>query len=79
MRLYLLELGLKFILGTLIKTHNFVTFYEFLSHLGMHHTTYNVLPQSAKGTRNWAKKLDSCAAKKVAKKIVNSNFTKILE
>jgi hypothetical protein len=25
-------------LRTLIKTHNFVTFYEFLSHLGMHHT-----------------------------------------
>jgi hypothetical protein len=27
-----------FILGTLIKTHNFVTFYKFLIHLGMHHT-----------------------------------------
>jgi hypothetical protein len=26
-------------LGTLIKTRNFVTFYKFLIHLGMHHTS----------------------------------------
>jgi hypothetical protein len=25
-------------LWTSIKTHNFVTFYKFLMHLGMHHT-----------------------------------------
>jgi hypothetical protein len=38
-QLYLLEQCLKLILGTLIKTCNFVTFYEFLIHLGMHHTS----------------------------------------
>ncbi len=37
--LYSLEQCLKLILGTLIKTFNFVTFYEFLIHLGMHHTS----------------------------------------
>jgi hypothetical protein len=28
----------ELILGTSIKTHNIITFYKFLSHLGMHHT-----------------------------------------
>ncbi len=40
---------------------------------------YNVLLQSAKGTRKREKKSDSCASKKVAKKLVSSNFAKILE
>jgi hypothetical protein len=40
---------------------------------------YDVLPQSAKGTRKWDEKSDSRAAKKGAKKLVNSNFAKILE
>ncbi len=39
MRLYSFEQCLKLILGTLIKTRNFVTFYEFLIHLGMHHAS----------------------------------------
>ncbi len=39
LQLYSLEQCLKLILGTLIKTRNFVTFYEFLIHLGMHHTS----------------------------------------
>jgi hypothetical protein len=39
MQLYVLEQCLKLILGTSIKTRNFVTFYEFLIHLGMHHTS----------------------------------------
>jgi hypothetical protein len=33
---------------------------------------YDVLPQSAKGTRKQDKKLDSCAAEKGAKKLVSS-------
>ncbi len=41
--------------------------------------TYNVLPWSAKGTRKWDKKSDSRAAEKGAKKLVSSNFAKILE
>ena len=40
---------------------------------------YNVLAQSAKGTKKWDEKSDSCAAKKGAKKIVSSDFAKILE
>jgi hypothetical protein len=39
---------------------------------------YDVLPWSAKGMRKWDKKLDSRAAKKGAKKLVSSNFAKIL-
>ncbi len=39
LQLYLLVQCLKLILGTSIKTHNFVTFYKFLIHLGMHHTS----------------------------------------
>ncbi len=38
LHLYLFVQCLKLILGTLIKNCNFVTFYEFLIHLGMHHT-----------------------------------------
>ncbi len=38
MRLYLLEQCLNPVLRTLIKTSNFVTFYKFLIHVGMHHT-----------------------------------------
>jgi hypothetical protein len=41
--------------------------------------TYNILPWSANGTRKWDKNLDSRAAKKGAKKLVSSNFTKTLE
>ncbi len=40
---------------------------------------YNVLGQSAQGTRKWDKKSDSRAAKKGAKKLVSSVFKKILE
>jgi hypothetical protein len=40
---------------------------------------YVVLAWSAKGTRKWDEKSDSCAAKKGAKKLVSSNFTKILK
>jgi hypothetical protein len=40
---------------------------------------YDVLPQSAKGMRKCDKKSDSHAAKKGTKKLVSSNFTKILE
>ncbi len=36
--LYLLEQCLNPVLWTSIKTCNFVTFYKFLIHLGMHHT-----------------------------------------
>ncbi len=36
--LYLLEQCLNPVLRTSIKTRNFVTFYEFLIHRGMHHT-----------------------------------------
>ncbi len=36
--LYLLEQCLDPVFRTLIKTPNFVTFYKFLIHLGMHHT-----------------------------------------
>ncbi len=43
LRLYLLEQCLDPVFRTLIKTHNFVTFYEFLIHLGMHHTHCKVL------------------------------------
>ncbi len=39
LRLYSLEQCLKLILGTSIKTCNIVTFYKFLIHLGMHHTS----------------------------------------
>ncbi len=38
MHLYLLEKCLNLVFGTSIKTYNFVNFYKFLSHLGMHHT-----------------------------------------
>jgi hypothetical protein len=37
---------------------------------------YDVLPQSAKGTKKWNEKSDSHAAKKGAKKLVSSNFVK---
>jgi hypothetical protein len=40
---------------------------------------YDILPQSVKGVRKWDKKSDSCAAKKGAKKLVSSDFAKILE
>ena len=40
---------------------------------------YNVVARSAKGTKKRDKNLDSCAAKKSAKKLVSSNFAKILE
>ncbi len=40
---------------------------------------YDVLPWSAKGMRKWDKKSNSRAAKKGAKKLVSSNFAKILE
>jgi hypothetical protein len=40
---------------------------------------YNVLAQSAKSTKKWDEKLDSHAAKKGAKKLVSSDFAKILE
>jgi hypothetical protein len=43
LHLYLLEQCPELILGTLIKTCNFVTFYKFWSHLGMHHTRYEWL------------------------------------
>ncbi len=39
LQLYSLEQCLKLILGTSIKTRNFVTFYKFLIHLDMHHTS----------------------------------------
>jgi hypothetical protein len=40
---------------------------------------YNILPWSANGIIKWDKKLDSSAAKKGAKKLVSSNFAKMLE
>jgi hypothetical protein len=40
---------------------------------------YDVLAQSAKGTKKMDEKLDSHAAKKGIKKLVSSNFAKILE
>jgi hypothetical protein len=40
---------------------------------------YNILPQSTKGTRKGVEKLGFHAAKKGAKKLVNSDFVKILE
>jgi hypothetical protein len=40
---------------------------------------YNALAQSPKGTRKQDKKSDSHAAKKGAKKLVSSDFVKILE
>jgi hypothetical protein len=40
---------------------------------------YNVLARSANSTRNGTRKLNSRAAKKGAKKLVNSDFAKILE
>ncbi len=39
----------------------------------------DVLARSSKGTRKRDKKSDSCAAKKGTKKLVSSNFAKILE
>ncbi len=45
MRLYSLKQCPVLLLGTSIKTRNFVTFYEFLSHLGMHHTFPNKVVQ----------------------------------
>jgi hypothetical protein len=41
--------------------------------------SYGVVPRSVKGTRKRDEKLDSCAAKKGAKKLVSSNCSKILE
>jgi hypothetical protein len=41
--------------------------------------TYDELPWSAKGMRKRNEKSDSCAAKKGAKKLVSSNFVKILD
>ncbi len=40
---------------------------------------YNVLARSAKGTRKCEEESDSRAVKKGAKKLVSSNFVKILE
>jgi hypothetical protein len=40
---------------------------------------YNVPPQSAKGMRKRDEKSDSCAAEKGVKKLVSSNFAKILK
>jgi hypothetical protein len=40
---------------------------------------YNVLPRSAKGMRKRDEKSDSHAAKEGVKKLVSSNFAKILE
>jgi hypothetical protein len=40
LHLYLLEQCLDPVLRTLVKTCNFVTFYEFLIHVGMHHTSF---------------------------------------
>jgi hypothetical protein len=40
---------------------------------------YSVLAQSANGTRNKTRKSDSRAAEKGAKKLVSSDFAKILE
>jgi hypothetical protein len=39
LHLYLLEPSLNPILRILVKTCNVVTFYEFLIHLGVHHTS----------------------------------------
>jgi hypothetical protein len=39
LHLYLLEQCLDPVFWTLVKTCNFVTFYKFLIHLGVHHTT----------------------------------------
>jgi hypothetical protein len=44
--LYSLEQCLNPVLRTSIKTHNFVTFYKFLIHIGVHHTK-DVGPQGA--------------------------------
>ncbi len=41
--LYSLEQCLNPVFLTSIKTHNFVTFYEFLIHVGVHHTMYDSL------------------------------------
>ncbi len=40
LRLYLLEQCLNPVLWTLIKNCNFVTFYKFLIHVGVHHTNH---------------------------------------
>jgi hypothetical protein len=40
LRLYSFEQCLNLVFGTLIKTCNFVSFYEFLSHLGVYHTSW---------------------------------------
>ncbi len=40
LHLYLFEQCLNLVFGTPIKTCNFVTFYKFLSHLGVHHTSW---------------------------------------
>jgi hypothetical protein len=40
---------------------------------------YDILAWSAKGTKKWDKKSDYHAAKKGVKKLVSSNFAKILE
>jgi hypothetical protein len=37
---------------------------------------YDVLAWSAKGTRKWDEKSDSCAAKKGVKKLISSDFAK---
>ncbi len=41
LRLCLLEQCLDPVFWTSIKTHNFVTFYEFLIHIGVHHTIWS--------------------------------------
>jgi hypothetical protein len=41
LRLYLLEQCLNPVFLTSIKTRNFVTFYKFLIHVGVHHTCRN--------------------------------------
>jgi hypothetical protein len=40
---------------------------------------YDILPQSTKGMRKQDEKSESHAAEKGAKKLVSSNYTKILE
>jgi hypothetical protein len=91
LRLNLLEQCLNHVLRTSIKTCNFVTFYKFLIHLGVHHTHCNLCKKhgGAYTTHNTS---DCCrfekdgkekskfhAAKKGGKKAdpVNQNFAQL--
>jgi hypothetical protein len=60
LRLYLLEQCLNPVLRTSIKTCNFVTFYMFLIHLGMHHTSSLGVTMSTTGTYGICGRWDSC-------------------